>query len=758
LLIALHHPPVSADGEIQPTPKILLDWLDAYHVSYDDLYKAVVNTSPNCAASELFWDAIQSFALRGKIQWVMKLFADADFRYAATAVDDGNDGTGYKGAQLQSIQSVIFRARQLLNSCPAIQTGDWDVSGPEWDVFRSLIESELDTLCDMAADHDDSDDISFEAENFGLRKPGTNLLGKLGRKPTSTIPWTIFQNLKILYNILLGSAEEIAAQSQDWLEAATSLTVWWDGTTDAAVVQWSFDVSRANNMADGEEDNINPYLGRLRNAFLSVTAAEDKRSFQINAMSPVEVGLAAILQGSVPGALLILRTLSQCMAAAVAEIGSRAGWVEAESSVRPAGLNEDDLMVLSYGSPKHGANKDDLMLSYAEAIFQKPDISLADGSAVEGWEIAISIATRLDDKQVMSDAVSNFLEQLDVVSQERAEKLTNLCSDLGLKEDARKVSDRFGDYLVNNTKEYGTALLCYARSHAAHKIRQLVDLLISYSLVQSRAYPPLDEIDEGLEGLVGNPKSALSDIAEVDPEAAGILQFYLVGYACLRRYYALRDEDLHPNNSKASGLRPLARRRTASKALVAVINSAADSIYGGLYDPERQSAIQVDSLLTLLGEATSLLANSISESKRVFTSSQIYALLAAIEDLSTVSSRVYDATEACLHAALRNYHGSQPPSPHAMLKKSMSSGTNSNFSFSMMGSEMMAKSDMASAGGKSVGSSGVLVSGSKKDDMSRGWDWRSRFADKDMSGSDVVKVLRIGLAEELSFAELEEAM
>jgi hypothetical protein len=33
------------------------------------------------------------------------------------------------------------------------------------------------------------------------------------------------------------------------------------------------------------------------------------------------------------------------------------------------------------------------------------------------------------------------------------------------------------------------------------------------------------------------------------------------------------------------------------------IGSAADNIYGGLYDPDRDSAVQVDGLLALLGEA-----------------------------------------------------------------------------------------------------------------------------------------------------------
>ncbi|EXJ76841.1 hypothetical protein A1O3_10486 [Capronia epimyces CBS 606.96] len=755
LLLALHHPPPSSDGMVLPTPQILLDWLDTYHVSYEPLYGTVASTHPNCTSHDLFWDAVQSLMLRGKFDLVMHLFAEADFRYAASAVDDGMDEPGYKGAQLQSVQSVIYRARLLLNSCPVVQSGDWNVTGPEWDLFRTQVESELDNLTDLAASQNDEDSTSFEAENFGLRKPGMSLLGKLGQSTPSALPWTIFQNLKILYSILLGSAEEIAAQSQDWLEAATSLTIWWDGSVDAAVAQWSFDVSRANNLAEDVGD-LNPYVGRLRDSFLSVTDPNDNNSFQINAMSPVEVGLGAILQGSPQSALIVLRALSQCVASSIAEIGTKADWIEADTSARPAGLNEEDLMVLSYGAPKQGVGKDDILLGYADRVFEKPILRLADGSAVEGWEVAISIVTRLDDREVMHTAVTRFLERLEVVSQDRAEKLTNLCSDLGLQDEARNVSDRFGDYLVNNTAEYGTALLCYARSHASHKIRHLIDLLVSYSLVQSRAYPPEDEMDEGLQSLVQNPKTALSDIAEVDPEAAEMLQFYLVGYACLRRFYALRDEDSLPNGQGSlSNLHPFARKQAASKALVAAINSAADSIYGGLYDPDRQSAIQVDGLLTLLGEATALLASNSASDKNVLTSQQIYALLAAIEDLSTVSPRVYEATEECLQAALRNYHGSQPPSPHALLKKSMSSGTNSNFSFSMIGSEMLAKSDLTStgAGGKSAASSGVLVP-EPRSDIVRGWDWRARFKDKDVVGRDVVKVLRLGLAGELSMVEL----
>ena len=773
LLLVLHHPPLSLDNTIPPTPQVLLQWLDQYHVSYDPMYKAVATAQPNCTSHDLFWDAVLSLTLRGKLQQVMLLFADADFKYAASAEDDGVDGGGYKGAQLQTIQSVIYRARQLLNSCPAIQFGDWNVAGPDWDVFRTAVEAALDNLTQEATANED-EDSAFEAENFGLRRPGIQLLGKLSHRSSSSLPWTIFQSLKILYSILLGSADEISAQSQDWFEAATSLTIWWDGMADStAVAQWSFDVSRLNNPA-GRDEDFNPYLGRLRDSFLCVTAPDVENTFQINGMSPVEVGLGCILQGSTQGALTVLRSLSQCIASSVAEIGSTAGWLASESAMRPPGLNEDDLMVLSYGAAKQGISKDELLLTYAELLFPRPTLSLPNGTSIEGWEVSISIITRLGDREAMRTAVGNFLDHLDVETQDRCEKLTNLCADLGLQDEARKVSDRFGDFLVNNADEYGMALLCYARSHSAQKIRQLVDVLVSYSVVQSRAYPPENELDTCLRSLVSNPKTALGDIADADPEAAEMLQFYLVGYACIRRFYTLRDQDVTDTPHLTRPLRPQARKRVAAKALIAAINSAADAIYGGLYDPDRKSAIQIDGLLTLLGEATALLSpTSPPTNNRTFTTPQIYALLAAIEDLSVCPERVFLATQECLHASFREFGGSTPPSPRAVLKKSLSSGSGngSGFSYSLMGSELLSGSGVTEAGSavmvRGRNTKGKVRAGGSEGgngNGERGWDWRARFLDDNdegneekmkMSGWEILRVLRLGLAEELAWAEIE---
>lgn len=82
-----------------------------------------------------------------------------------------------------------------------------------------------------------------------------------------------------------------------------------------------------------------------------------------------------------------------------------------------------------------------------------------------------------------------------------------------------------------------------------------------------------------------------------------MLQFYFSGYATLRRFYEIRDEAINLEKGQKPKYRPLARKRAAADALVAVIRSASDSIYGGLYDQDRDSAVQVDGLLALLGEA-----------------------------------------------------------------------------------------------------------------------------------------------------------
>jgi hypothetical protein len=162
---------------------------------------------------------------------------------------------------------------------------------------------------------------------------------------------------------------------------------------------------------------------------------------------------------------------------------------------------------------------------------------------------------------------------------------------------------KFAEYLQANTQNYGDAILYYARAHAGPKIQEVLRALVAHSLVKSIAYPPLAELDASLKKLITYPKRSLTELASLDSEAAELLSNYLSGYATIRKFYNLRDEEVLLKGSEKPAHRTMARKRTAANALVVVIASAASSIRGGLYDPEIETVVQVDVLLPLLGEA-----------------------------------------------------------------------------------------------------------------------------------------------------------
>ena len=89
----------------------------------------------------------------------------------------------------------------------------------------------------------------------------------------------------------------------------------------------------------------------------------------------------------------------------------------------------------------------------------------------------------------------------------------------------------------------------------------------------------------------------------MDSEAADLLSNYLSGYATIRKFYDLRDEEVLLKDGEKPAHLPMARKRTAANALAVIISSAASSIRGGLYDPDVETVVQVDVLLPLLGEA-----------------------------------------------------------------------------------------------------------------------------------------------------------
>jgi len=116
----------------------------------------------------------------------------------------------------------------------------------------------------------------------------------------------------------------------------------------------------------------------------------------------------------------------------------------------------------------------------------------------------------------------------------------------------------YADKIAESTHKYGEALWYYALAHKTEKVRDVMDLLISYSLVQSTAFPPASELDEYLRQFVSSPKATLVDLSKMDVDAAELLRSSLSGYATLRKFFELRDETI----SSASGGKP---RGTASR-------------------------------------------------------------------------------------------------------------------------------------------------------------------------------------------------
>lgn len=173
-----------------------------------------------------------------------------------------------------------------------------------------------------------------------------------------------------------------------------------------------------------------------------------------------------------------------------------------------------------------------------------------------------------------------------------------------------------------------------------------------------------------------------------------------------------------------------------------IIASASSSIRGGLYDPDIETAVQVDVLFPLFGEALVF----VNQPKRTLTLRHLYSLLAAIEDLETAPGMIQAQCEEVLSTALSAAHEGA-----AKLQKSTSALTTASSQYSLIGS-----AEFGSAGASSVESSEVLSRGGRVDDKRRGWDWRKGFPGG-ASGGDVLRVLRLGVAREIgrAFAEGE---
>lgn len=345
----------------------------------------------------------------------------------------------------------------------------------------------------------------------------------------------------------------------------------------------------------------------------------------------------------------------------------------------------------------------------------------------------MGLLSRLDQTSKAQSKISELLDRLELTNENTVDKVLNVCDELGQTEQRRSIAERYADELANqDSKSYGSALVYYARAHAKEKLKDTVSLLTALCLLHSAAMPSHNLVDPRLDSLLSKDRPALKELARTDLEAATLLSSSLSGYATLRKFYDLRDQDIVSPGATSS--KPLDRRRQAASALFAVLKSAADCIPGGLYDPSAETAISVDGLLALFGETLPLLG----QSTRIFTQQQIFSLLALLEDFVAAPGRIRENAESLLAASLGSYREETNTATGPF--RNTRSAAKSQLGDSTW--ELMATNSMLA----------VSQSLKKGESLQRAWDWRQGIVEAQIEGSQeqVVKLIREALVKEVA--------
>ncbi|KOS20281.1 hypothetical protein ESCO_006293 [Escovopsis weberi] len=727
LILRMHHTRFESQMDLDqtpPLPEILFDWMQTSHNLYRDQIKQILQYKPSPACHSLYWETLRNTLLRGDANGAKTLLRDAGWEQVRKGGARGGD-KAYSGKALENVRRFVDATCEMLEQCPATKN-DWDVYNSSWTLFRVQARGSFDRLTLFAEGRDTSllDSIDDQAES----------MSSMARKASSQIPWDIYENLQTIYGIVLGNPEAILEIAQDWCEATIGLFGWLDEGAKGLRGGFSMPTQSlrfgASTAPFGSEDS-DDYFERLVTAFHQVVDS----GLRPNTMNPVEIAIASAFEGNINALIGCLRTWSLPVASSVAEIASLGRWLpkaEPAQSKSSDGLDLDDLMLL--GLPRSTDDetegiKDSTLVVYARELAGIEQLS----PQLDGWEMAIQVLGRMDasDKadETVGELLRDLLATLDENSSATVDKMWRILSDLGMMNYAEETAESFAEILSQKSHRYGEALWYFALSHRTDRVREVLNLLMSYSLLQSTVYPVESELDDGLKSLLRNRTETLEERAKQDLEAAQLLGYMLSGYATLRKFYELRDEI----KDETSPGRVLALKKQAAFALVAVVSSSGDNIRGGLYDETRNAVVSEDFLLALLGEATAF----VSQSPSVISLEQIDILLKAIEDIQTVGARVSETCEEFFGLVLSAGQGLKGSTPLDLMRS-----TNLGASFMMSGSTMLVSRMQKSmaAGGK----------------ITRGWDWRKGW-NANTKGEDVLRKLRLGLAKDLAVLWLEDA-
>ncbi|CAK7568629.1 MAG: hypothetical protein SEPTF4163_006625 [Sporothrix epigloea] len=826
LALQLHHTRStenSGNGLEAPEPltETLFRWAADNHNPYPEQVQDVLRFQPSPASHGMFWQTVFGSLLQGRVGDTIELLRVGGWQSVRRAGIQA-----YSGRALANVEWAVQETVGMLETCPG-KLGSWDIWSSEWVLFRIRAKGALDQLRRFAEGGRGSgygngdnnlDDAEGEDEFSQSYRggDGQQSMTGLARKAESQVPWDIYENLNIVFDIALGLRERILAVSQDWCEATLGLFGWWDESklrpppgSNSNNYGASYPVSihgRSHSMSSRLPDagvgsassTFEGYLGRLARSFHATTDS----GLEVNSNSPLEVALASIFEDNSHGLLGLLRTWSLPVAAAVVEIASLGGWLPLHPSTSALattmdGLDMEDLEVLGVDPTDPDdldGFKDNTLVQYAQALTNNADLKphnennednrYEDGNmsapstspaTMDGWELAIHVLGRMNSseraEETIGEVVLTILEGLDVDSGATIDKIWRLLCDLGMASYAEQVTGHYGDLLSNETYRFGEAVWYYAIAHRPDKVREIMNLLIAYSLMQSAAYPAEADLDSYLRRLLFARRTSLEQLARRDLAAAEILGRLLSGYATLRHFYNVRDD-----SSKLHS--PAQRRTSAAAALTAVIASADDNIRGGLYDPSRDAVVSEDFLLALLGEAlvftdATVLTSTTSSATPTFTSlvtappivaaETINTLLKAVEDLQTLAgSRVYTGCDDFLQIVLASVPGGLKGStPADLLRKTASNTTatsaasGASSSFTLTGSSVLASQLHRIMSGARRGGGGTPF-GATTTSVSRGWDWRSGLA-ANTTAADVLQRVRQGVSQALARLWVAEA-
>lgn len=462
LLLGIHHPPPVGHGQrtsalslvprgesrqYTPVPKLLLDWLNHTYSGVSEV-ELVLKESRGYSRHHSFWEAVQASAVRGNFSQTLQLLQGAKLEVAESAQNDGLGDNGYTGSHLRYANEAVRSAIDLLHECPAVASDDFDVKGHDWSIFRQRVNQVYNNLQEFA----EGDSASrhafaqpFQAAHFGISQSQASFqLSVASRKAESRVPWSVYEELRRLYQLLLGNEEEILAISADWIEAVLGLTIWWNGEEDD-FAQGSLAASRRSLMRSQRVRPVDvtpvaAYCQRMSSAFAAVVQNSDEE-FSVNVTDRFEVGLACVLDDNIEGVLHILRGWSLTAASAIAEIASAGGWYSPAGGLL-GGFDQSDLMVLSYNEQNQtGATKDDLQIAYSKVLSTKSTITSQDGqSSKEGWELAVQVLSRLDDSITASQRIENIVNDLPLDSAEQVDRITQLCHNMNLGSQAISIA------------------------------------------------------------------------------------------------------------------------------------------------------------------------------------------------------------------------------------------------------------------------------------------------------------------------------